>query len=69
MQPVNMDSLQLQATTFILFYTFAYPVKYQTWSLKTSSGDFWASPHQRRLVYSKKKELQENFKNCTHFGE
>lgn len=77
LQPVNMDSLQLQAPTF---YTFLYFQAYTYTPMhillntrrKAVNSTQWHSTvslHQRQPVYSKKNKLQENFKSCTHFGE
>ena len=70
LQPVNMDSLQLQASTFLYFFILLH-ILLNT-KRKAVNSTPWHSTvplHQRQPVYSKKNELQENFKKCTHFGE
>lgn len=70
LQPVNMDSLQLQASTFLYFFILLHillntkrkAVNFTPWRLRVTH-------HLRQPLYFKKNELQENFKKCTHFGE
>ena len=63
MQPVNMDSLQLQATTFYTFlyfqayitYANAYPVKYQTQSRKLYAVTFYGVTSSTPAIILQKK--------------